>query len=121
MIWKIKGLAVTLVDGEMTDEEAEEWLAELIQHVERKQPEAVVFDATSVEVLDTHLSGLVCDGAVTVQIMGAKAVLCGLSPEISATITQAEFDQQFSTAGVLTARDLEGAMELLGLELRRKQ
>lgn len=108
-------LLVTL-QGNVTDELAEQLSEELLAMIHVEGADGLVMDLTGVWTMDSHLCAALSRVARSAGLMGTPTIISGLSPEIAQTLQMMGIELD-----VQTALSVEAAMEKLGVavELRR--
>ena len=108
-IIKLYGNLIVPIPDLLSDDALEALRDEVTRRVAREGASGVVIDGGAVEAMDSYVTRVVRDLAVTAQLMGAHTVLAGVPVAVAITMVEMGFD----LPGVATALDLERAMELL--------
>ena len=116
-IIKLYRRLLVALQGEITDEVADQITQEVLQVIRDEGPVGLVLDLTGVWVMDSHLCATLSNLAASAKLMGTPTVISGLGPEIAMTLQAMGVELQ----GVMTALSLEGALELLGLDVREAE
>lgn len=104
---------VVPIQGEVTDELADQLSDDVLAAIHRSRARGLVIDLTGVWLVDSHLCAMLSHIASAALLMGAQTVLSGLSPEIAMTLQT--MGVEFTN--VRTALTLEHALTLLGLDV----
>ncbi len=110
------GRLVVPLQGDIGDAQVEQLRDTVLARLRDTDATGLAIDVSGVWVLDSHICSVVSGIASSARLMGAEAVLCGLSPE--SVLTLQAMDIRLDT--VRTAVDLEEALELLGVEARTR-
>lgn len=78
-------LVVPLV-GNIDSARADQILGSILARVEAAGARTVVLDVTGVAIVDTHVAGALLRVAQATRLMGARAVLAGIRPEVAQAI-----------------------------------
>ena len=109
-IIKLWHLLLVPLQGELTDDLADQMTSEVLERIHRDGSSGLVIDITALWMVDSHLCSVLSQLSASASLMGAKTVICGMKPEIALTLETMGV-QLGSTATTLT---LEGALEVLG-------
>ncbi len=99
------------LQGDITDSQMDELSITVLDRIRDRGTDGLVLDASGVWLLDSHLCNELSRLATAARLMGARPVLCGLSPTVVLTLQAMGIELD----GVETALGLEAALELLGL------
>src|SRR4051812_40592385 len=102
------------IQGEITDDLADQITHEVLKVIHEDGPRGLVLDLTGVWIMDSHLCAVLSNLAASARLMGTPTLICGLSPEIAMTLQTMGVE----LAGVQTALSLEQALSTLGLDVR---
>jgi nitrate/nitrite transport system substrate-binding protein len=94
--------------GTLDARRADDMTTRLLAEVVRTRARAVVLDLTGVDALDAAMADLLLRAVRSVRLLGADAMLSGISPLVAATLTGLAVD----LSGVASSRDLRQAIEL---------
>src|SRR6185436_4366064 len=109
-IIKLWHLLLVPLQGELTDDLADQMTSEVLERIHQDGSSGLVIDITALWMVDSHLCSVLSQLSAAASLMGAKTVICGMKPEIALTLETMGV-QLASTATTLT---LEGALEVLG-------
>jgi rsbT antagonist protein RsbS len=102
------------IQGEITDDLAEQLSHEVLREIHASGAHGLVLDLTGVWIMDSHLCSVLSNLASAARLMGTPTIISGLSPEIAMTLQTMGVELQ----AVRTALSLEQALTMLGLEVR---
>ncbi len=112
-ILKIHNALVTSIHRHMRDEEALQFMEEILMEVNRVEPRAVVIDLSAVGLIDSYLSRVLMNAGTSCRAMGARVILCGLQPDVAITL----IEMGRGLMSMETATDLDHALHLMGLRI----
>lgn len=78
---------------------------------ERDRSGGLLLDISGLRVVDTFVARVLADTAMMAALMGRQTVICGMRPEVAATLVQ----MGYPLRTVRTALDLDHGLDLLGL------
>jgi rsbT antagonist protein RsbS len=110
-IIKLWHLLLVPLQGEMTDDLANDLITEVLAHIHRDGSTGLIIDITGLWIVDSHLCAVLTQLSAAASLMGTKTIICGMKPEIALTLET--MDVQLGS--VATTRDLEGALNRLGI------
>lgn len=102
------------IQGEITDDLAEQLSHEVLREIHESGAHGLVLDLTGVWIMDSHLCSVLSNLASAARLMGTPTIISGLSPEIAMTLQTMGVE----LVAVRTALSLEQALTMLGLEVR---
>jgi rsbT antagonist protein RsbS len=105
---------VVPIQGEITDDLAEQISHEVLKAIHESGPRGLVLDLTGVWIMDSHLCSVLSNLAASARLMGTPTIISGLSPEIAMTLQMMGVELE----GVATALSLEQALTMVGLDVR---
>ncbi len=112
----MEGVLVMPIVGSVDSERAKRITEVVLEAVPRYRARVVMMDITGVPVVDTAVADALLRTAVATRLLGAEAVLVGISPAVAQTIVQLGVD-----LGELTTRaDLQSGVEY-ALRIMRKR
>jgi rsbT antagonist protein RsbS len=112
---RLWGNLLVPLQGEVTDNLAERISTEVLNIVYETGVENVIIDITGLWLLDSHICSMLANLGASAKLMGANAVICGMSAEIAQTL-------QTMDIGIDTmqsALNVEEAFELLGIRVQK--
>jgi rsbT antagonist protein RsbS len=107
-LWHI--LLVSL-QGDVTDRQAARLVTDVLDQIRRGGSTGIAVDLSGLWMVDSHLCAAFTDLAAAARYMGARTVLCGLSPDIAITLQSMGIELR----GIETMLTLEHALVALGL------
>lgn len=110
-IIRLWGVLLVPLQGDVSDRQVAALTEGVLREIRRGDCTGVAIDLSGLWLVDSHLCAAFADLAAAAKYMGAQTVLCGLSPEIAATLQTMGFDLR----GVKTVLTLEHALMLLGI------
>jgi rsbT antagonist protein RsbS len=105
------GVLLVPFQGDVSDQQASELIESVLMRVRRDACRGVALDLSGLAVVDSHLCAAFAGLAAAASYMGARTVLCGLTPEIAMTLEAMGVELR----GVDVTLSLEHALERLGL------
>lgn len=102
------------IQGEITDDLAEQLSQEVLREIHESGAHGLVLDLTGVWIMDSHLCSVLSNLASAARLMGTPTIISGLSPEIAMTLQTMGVELE----AVRTALTLEQALTMLGLSVR---
>ncbi len=116
-IIKLWDRIVVPIQGEITDDIAEQLSSEILKVIHQSGAHGLVLDLTGVWIMDSHLCSVLSHLAAAARLMGTPTIISGLSPEIAMTLQTMGVELE----SVRTALSLEQALAMLGLDVRRAE
>lgn len=113
-VLQLWGRLVVPLQGDISDAQVEQLRDTVLARLRDSDADGLAIDVSGVWVLDSHICSVVSGIASAARLMGAEAVLCGLSPD--SVLTLQAMDIRLDA--VRTAVDLEEALEKLGVVAR---
>jgi rsbT co-antagonist protein RsbR len=104
--------------GDIDDERAQKINEKLLHAVSQRQARTVIIDITGVPSVDMAVASALMGAARAVQLLGARVVLVGISPEVARTLTQLDIAIEGVRTLANLQRGIEFALELQGLAVR---
>ncbi|XXX76801.1 response regulator [Sorangium sp. So ce134] len=78
--------------GTMSEERAQQMLETALSGVHTHGAEVVLIDVTGLKLVDTHVASMLVRTADALRLLGARAVLTGIRPELARALSGLEFD-----------------------------
>lgn len=110
-IIELWGRLVVSLQGDVTDSQMDRLQNDILARIRDRGARGLVIDASGMWLVDSHLCAVLGRIVTSAQLMGTRAMLSGLSPQV--VITLEEMGISFSD--VATALDLGAALEILGV------
>ena len=111
-IIKVWNLLLIPLQGEMTDELANELTNEVLDRIHQLGCSGLVIDITGLWIVDSHLCAVLSQLSSAAALMGARTYISGMKPDIALALET----MGVQLKGVNTTLDLEDALELLGIQ-----
>ena len=108
-ILRMGNVLITTVHVELRDAVAEGFQADVLSAIERHRVMGLVIDISGLDMVDTYVARILAETGRMARLMGTTTVLCGMRPEISATLVRMGYLME----GVHAALDLDEGLELL--------
>jgi rsbT antagonist protein RsbS len=110
-IIKLWHMLLIPLQGEMTDELANQLMNEVLDRIHQLGCSGLVIDITGLWLVDSHLCSVLSQLSSAAALMGARTFISGMKPDIALTLETMGVQLQ----GVSTTLDLEDALEMLGV------
>ena len=112
-ILRIRGHLLVSVQTELEDDVVEQFQHAVLSAIERDRDRTggLLLDISGLEVVDTYVARVLADTATMARLMGRDTVICGMRPEVAATLVQ----MGYVLESVRTALDVDDGLDLLGL------
>jgi len=110
-IIKLWQLLLIPLQGEMTDELANQLTTEVLDRIHALGCSGLIIDITGLWIVDSHLCSVLSQLSTSASLMGARTFISGMKPEIALTLET----MGVQLTGVSTTMDLESALELMGV------
>ena len=108
-ILRLKGILLTSIQVDLTDQDALEFQTDLLRMVSETEAQGAVIDITALDVIDSFMARVLNETASMVALLGTPIVICGMPPAVALTLT--EMGREL--IGVETALNLDQAMDTL--------
>ena len=108
-ILRMGDVLLTTVHVELRDAVAEGFQADVLSAIERSRARGLIIDISGLDMVDSYVARILAETGRMARLMGTTAILCGMRPEVSATLVR----MGFPMGTVQTALDLEEGLELL--------
>lgn len=112
-ILRVRGHLLVSVQTEFTDLAAEAFQRDVLAAIDRERHSTggLLLDISGIDMLDTYVARVIADTAAMARLMGRETVVCGMRPEVAATLVQ----MGYLLESVQTALDLDDGLDLLGV------
>ena len=115
-ILKIGKNLIISIQIPLTDQQARQFQREVLEEVAQTEAFGVIIDITAMDVVDSYMARILSETAINVKLMGARAVIVGIRPEVAVTLVQ----MGRGLADVATALNLEqGLAKLEKMDARK--
>jgi rsbT co-antagonist protein RsbR len=101
------GLLILPIIGVLDAQRARQLTEQLLEGVQRNRAKVVVIDITGVATIDEAVANHLVDAVEAARLMGASAIITGLSPKIAQTLVDLGVDLSM----MRTVGDLQGGLE----------
>jgi rsbT antagonist protein RsbS len=108
-ILRMGDVLLTTVHIELRDAVAEAFQADVLSEIEKRTTSGIVIDISGLDMVDTYVARILAETGRMARLMGAETVLCGMRPEVSATLVRMGYPME----GVYAALDLDEGLALL--------
>lgn len=112
----LEGVLVAPLIGDLDESRARHLMQNVLDAVSRQHARHVIFDVTGVPVVDTQVAQVLLQTTEAVKLLGARALLVGIRPEVAQTVVSLGLDMRTLT----TYSDLQEAISRL-LALHERQ
>jgi rsbT antagonist protein RsbS len=110
-IIKLWTLLLIPLQGELTDELANQLTTEVLSRIHEEGCSGLVIDITGLWLVDSHLCAVLSELSSAASLMGARTLLSGMKPDIALTLETMGVELR----GVRTTLNLEDALSALGV------
>jgi rsbT antagonist protein RsbS len=110
-IIKVWNLLLVPLQGELTDQLANQLTTEVLGRIHDDGCSGLVIDITGLWLVDSHLCAVLSELSSAASLMGAKTLLSGMKPDIALTLETMGVELK----GVRTTLNLEDALSALGV------
>jgi rsbT antagonist protein RsbS len=112
-IIKLWHLLLVPLQGELTDDLADQLTSEVLERIYRDGSSGLVIDITALWMVDSHLCSVLSQLASATALMGARTIISGMKPEIALTLET----MGVQLGAVTTTLSLEDGLALLGARI----
>jgi rsbT antagonist protein RsbS len=110
-IIKLWTLLLVPLQGELTDQLANQLTSEVLARIHEDGCSGLVIDITGLWLVDSHLCAVLSELSSAASLMGARTLLSGMKPDIALTLETMGVELR----GVRTTLNLEDALSALGV------
>jgi rsbT antagonist protein RsbS len=115
-ILRLGDVLITTVHVELRDAVAEAFQADVLAAIEKGHVRGLVIDISGLDMVDTYVARILAETGRMARLMGTDTVLCGMRPEVAATLVRMGYPME----GVRAAMDLDEGLSLLrGLRVEK--
>ena len=111
------GRLIVTLQGDVSDTQMEQLRDDVLERVRQKAASGLVIDASGMWLVDSHLCAMLGRVVAAAALMGTRAVLAGLQPQVVVTLGE----MGIGLEGVATALSLEQALESLGINASERE
>jgi rsbT antagonist protein RsbS len=108
-ILRVGSTLLATVHVELYDTVAEAFQQDVLTSIERSGAAGLIVDISGLETVDSYVARVLADTGLMAKLMGADTVLCGMRPEVAATLIRMGFPME----GVKTALNVDDGLALL--------
>lgn len=110
-ILRIHGHLLVSIHGELADDLVVQFQNDVLQAIDRDRDRGggLVLDISGLPIVDTWVARVLAETAAMARLMGRETVICGMRPEVAATLVQ----MGYLLDGVATALDVDAGLEWL--------
>ncbi|HEX8792429.1 MAG TPA: STAS domain-containing protein [Polyangiaceae bacterium] len=108
-ILRLGDVLLTTVHVELRDAVAEAFQTDVLSAIERSRAAGLIIDISGLDMVDSYVARILAETGRMARLMGTETVLCGMRPEVSATLVR----MGFPMGTVQTALDLDEGLALL--------
>jgi rsbT antagonist protein RsbS len=112
-ILRIGTTLLTTVHVELHDHVAQAFQEDVLSSIEKYGATGLVIDISGLEMVDSYVARILAETGRMAKLMGTRAVLVGMRPEVAATLVRMGYEM----GGVQTALNLEDGLAQLGQRL----
>lgn len=110
-ILRVHGHLLVSVQTELADDVVAQFQNDVLEAIDRDRDRGggLLLDISGLEIVDTWVARVLAETAAMARLMGWETVICGMRPEVAATLVQ----MGYLLEGVLTALDVDSGLEIL--------
>jgi rsbT antagonist protein RsbS len=108
-ILRMGDVLLTTVHIELRDAVAEAFQTDVLEAIEKSRATGLIIDISGLDMVDSYVARILSETGRMARLMGTEAILCGMRPEVSATLVR----MGFPMGTVQTALDLDEGLALL--------
>ncbi|NOK58195.1 MAG: Anti-anti-sigma regulatory factor (antagonist of anti-sigma factor) [Chloroflexi bacterium AL-W] len=87
-----QGVLLLPIIGFLDTSRAEHVITTLLGRITTIQAHVIILDVTGVHTLDTQVANVLLQAARAVELLGARVILCGISPEVAQVVVSLGID-----------------------------
>ena len=112
-ILQLGSILIVSVQGDLADAQAVALRHDVGTQVSEGGVTGVVLDVSGVAIVDSYLGRVLTEIAADCALLGASTIVAGIKPAVAITLVE----MGLRLDGARTARSLEAAMAMLGLDV----
>ena len=112
-ILRMGDVLLTTVHVELRDAIAEAFQTDVLSAIEKSRVAGLIIDISGLDMVDTYVARILAETGRMASLMGTETVLCGMRPEVSATLVR----MGYAMDGVQMAANVEEGLALLGVRV----
>ena len=109
-ILRVANVLLTTIHVDLQDTIAAAFQEDVLLEIEASGAKGIVIDISGLEEVDTHVARILAETGSMARLMGARAVLVGMRPEVAATLVR----MGYAMGAIETSLDVEEGLRLLG-------
>ncbi|MHA1974771.1 MAG: STAS domain-containing protein [Candidatus Hodarchaeales archaeon] len=118
-IWK--NIVAVPIIGTLDSNRAQFILEKLLNRIVKTASKIAILDITGVAVVDTAVSKHLLTTVKAIKLLGAEAIITGISPEVAETMVHLGLDLSFVKTSSTLASGLEYAFKMLNLYVGKRE
>lgn len=119
-ILQLKDILLTSIQVDLTDEDALEFQADILEKVRKTGAAGIIIDISTLDVVDSFMARILNETATMVKLLGAEAVICGMQPEVALALVEMGRELVAVETAVNLDHGMEKLQELIGKRGGRK-
>jgi anti-anti-sigma factor len=112
----MEGILVTPIVGTLDSERAQRIMSDILVGIERQRARVIILDITALAFMDTAVANALLQAARAAQLLGTRAILVGIAPEVAETLVQLGIE----IGDLYTAATLQEGLNLALAMIHRK-
>ncbi|MBI4817687.1 MAG: STAS domain-containing protein [Deltaproteobacteria bacterium] len=116
-IISLYGTLIASIQFDLSDELLFRLKEDIGQKIDTAGAKGLILDLSGIEVMDSYITRGISDLAQMARLMGVETVVCGLQPAVAGALV----DLGLGLRGILTALDLELALELVQEQTKERE
>lgn len=78
--------------GQLNPNRSQQLISVMLDNIQRRKARLVIIDVTGIQMIDSQVANMLLEGIKAVRLLGAEAVVVGISPLVAETLTHLGFD-----------------------------
>ncbi len=115
-----QGISLLPIIGSIDDNRARALITTLLSHVARHRSQVAILDITGMPVVDTQIANVLLQAAQAVNLLGARVILCGMTPDVAQVVVNLGISFESLTPCSDLQAALETAFKLISLQVTRR-
>jgi rsbT co-antagonist protein RsbR len=112
------GILMVSLIGEIDSQRAQQLIETLLEAISQRHAGFVLLDITGVSVVDSSVADYLIRTVQAVKLLGAQAILVGISPEVAQSLVTLQVDLGSITTCSDLGQGLKRAFQAMGLSVR---
>jgi rsbT antagonist protein RsbS len=109
-ILRVGNVLLTTIHIDLQDTIAAAFQEDVLTAIEKTAANGIVIDISGLDEVDTHVARILAETGAMARLMGTRAVLVGMRPEVAATLVR----MGYAMGAIETALDVDDGLALLG-------